>query len=151
MHMKLYNAARADAWLAEVEHGYSLLRSVVNPTMDPESKNAYLEQIDRSRESFLLYAEESTYLEAAAASSNMFTTEESDYSVIFGSAFGGYRLWLQGNLYRAEAFRLYSMLKYICNFENCSNAFVFDPDSFLTSAIENYDIVLIDCRVQNSQ
>jgi len=143
-HMRAYNIARADAWLAEVEHGYSLLSSVINPAIDEEGRDTLFGQIERSKESFLLYVEESTDLEATAASSNVFATDAPDENIMYGSAYGGYRFWLKGEQYRTEALRLYSMLEYICGFESPDDAFVFDSAAFLASAQENYDIVLTD-------
>lgn len=141
-HMSLYREARADAWLAEAEHGYALLKELINPCMSDEGRKAYVEIIDRTRESFLVFAEDGTYLESTVAASNVFSVSDSDSNIFSGSAAGGYHLWLMGDMYRNEALRLYSMIESLYIFEECPELFVFDSEEFMSTVTEKYDIVL---------
>ncbi len=142
-HMTQYRAARADAWLAEMEHGYAMLEEHINPYISEEGQKNYREIIRRSRESFLVYAEEGTYLKATVTASNTFAANPSDDDFIYaGTAKGGYHLWLKGDAYRAEALRLYDMIDMIYYFEECPELFVFDAEEFMSTVTEKYDIVL---------
>lgn len=142
-HMTQYRAARADAWLAEVEHGYAMLEEHINPYISEEGQKNYREIIRRARESFLVYAEEGTYLEATVTASNTFAANPSEDDFIYaGTAKEGYHLWLKGDACRAEALRLYGMIDMIYYFEECPELFVFDAEEFMSTVTEKYDIVL---------
>lgn len=148
-HMTSYREARADAWLAEVEHGYALLKEHINPYKSEEGQKYYRELIDRVRESFLTFAEDGTYLEATVAASNTFAVNPEDDFIYAGTAQGGYHLGLKGDTCRAEALRLYEMIESLYIFEDCPELFIFDADEFMSTVTEKYDIVLAPVEEQS--
>lgn len=140
--MTRYREARADAWLAEVEHGYAMLKELINPHMSDEGRKAHLEIIDRARESFLIFAEDGTYIQSTVTASNVFEVNPYNENIFAGSAAGGYHLWLMGDMYRNEALRLHDMIRIVYHYEETPELFVFDAEEFMAGVTENYGIVL---------
>lgn len=142
--MSAYHAAVSDLWLVEVEHGYDLLKDSLNSSLDEERREYWEDNIDRTLESFLLYADESSHLEATAAASNVFVSEEYDGTdIMAGTALGGYHMGIRAELHRQEALRVYAALEWVLEYESVEEAFVFDEEEFLSTVTEFYDIELV--------
>ncbi len=139
-----YREAVSDLWLVEVEHGYDLLKNCLNSSLDEENREYWQDTIDQTLENFLLYADESAYLEATVAASNVFVSEEYDgTNIMAGTALGGYHMSLRAELHRKEALRVYAALEWVLEYESVEEAFVFDEAEFLSTVTEKYGIELV--------
>lgn len=123
---------RAQAWLAEVEHAYDLLRKGLNPHMPQEKKDYFLDMINKEHDAFIAYAEPAAEL-GVAVEQNFFSLHKDDslddpWTSGVGTAYGYARMNYLGDLYRDEAIRLYNDMSFLYNFEQQRDCLVFDEN-----------------------
>ena len=127
--MRATHYQRSQAWLAEVEHAYDLLRDSVNPYMPQDKQDEMLDKINKAHDSFLAYAQPAAELEIAACF-NFFSLHKNEdfddpWDAGVGNSYGDAINVVLGNMYRDEAIRLYEAMSYLYNFEKPSDCLVF--------------------------
>ncbi len=140
--MTRYEMVRRDLWLIELKNAYRLMKESINPTLSAENRKQYSDAVDDSLKDFLAYVENGAYIEALTGATSVFTLE--DESISAGTALSGYHTRLEGDMYRAEALRIYSSVEYIYDFKDSTDAFAFSESDFLPTVTENYEIVLAE-------
>lgn len=133
---RVFALADKTVWQAEAEHAYDLLEARGNFGFDAAAAE--------TREAFFAYAERQAKLEAYYTTSNAFGDDGPSDALAGGSGLPGFQSANAADLYRTQALKLYGLLETDCGFAATDEAFVFDPDTYLTKLREDCGLTVVE-------
>lgn len=137
VEFRVFALADKTVWQAEAEHAYDLLEARGNFGFDAVAAE--------TREAFFAYAERQAKLEAYYTTSNAFGDDGGVSDALAGgSSLPGFQSANAADLYRAQALKLYGLLETDCGFAATDEAFVFDPDAYLTTLREDCGLTVVE-------